>query len=374
MRHILILLIAILATVAFSQQAIAQCATEQAAYDSAKTALAAAEEEKRLADDNLNLLLATSFLDGIDEDMDDFGYSADKGLSGGSNPADRLRRQHAQTQARLRQSRAQRALDSAQSAFDAAESALAVCKAHNMKVDPLVLCPRCNRVDESHLADPQPSCSHSGNVYTCIDSSRHRQEICVGCNTRYWLCGSSAANHRRIYCYSGRRIVGYIGGFGSQAYIVGCRQWYYLCQSSAHRYVIINGWIRGKACMMSGSSGGSTPPATTPSGGGGGGGDSGSRVRCANMPAGATRRTRTHCDKGGYASSAYAHRTECTFPTHSRPITYWSCDAVARRYHTTSPSHSQRILTCRRCGTTFVQSKNGSCTHRGRRYSSHSGS
>lgn len=88
-----------------------------------------------------------------------------------------------------------------------------------------------------------------------------------------------------------------------------------------------------------GTSGTTTSPTVSSgsgsgSGGGSGSGDSGSRVKCQNTPVGAIRRNRRHCDKGGYASSAYAHRTTC-WKGHG----YWSCDAIARRYHTSSPSH-----------------------------------
>ena len=234
-----------------------------------------------------------------------------------------------------------------------------------------------------HLVDPQPECSHRWGVYSCSPSggSRHTQLVCSACNKTYWKCGShnhvqltcpgcnstywkctSAGNHTRMLCISGRHAVGSIGSYTSTAWITGCGQYYYYCQSSAHRMVKISGHMPRRACMISGSSSSSSGSGSGSSSGSGSG-DSSNRVRCGY----------SRCDKGGYASSRTAHQAVCTFPTHSRPITYWTCWPASRRYHTSSPSHSQPILTCRRCGTTFVQSRNGPCRHRGRRYSSHSG-
>ena len=148
----------------------------------------------------------------------------------------------------------------------------------------------------------------------------------------------------------------YVSDFTThQVSCAGCRETYYTCSPSdvsKHNFQVCMDCVYNDrpngvsfkcqgphSCYPTDDSDSSTNSNTVSSSGGtvsssGSGstsGDSSSRVRCANMPAGVTRHTQRHCDKGGYASSAYAHRATCY--AHSRPITYWTCEAAARRYH-----------------------------------------
>lgn len=259
-------------------------------------------------------------------------------------------------------------VNQAKASVAAAEKALEAAKGAYESCLSSYTCGGCNQLGD-HLVDPQPNCSHKGSVYSCQGSSvGTHNPVIGGCRHDYWQCDSNASSHRQVTCNSESLQSRHTGSIYT---VSGCGATYWQCRdASSHGGIIwYRAWPYKRCCLPTTASGSGSSGSGSGGGSGGGsgsgsGGDSGSRVRCGN----------SRCDKGGYASSRTAHQTECTFPTHSRPITYWSCHAAARRYHTTSPSHSQRILTCRRCGTTFVQSKNGSCTHRGRRYSSHSGS
>ena len=320
MKYTLILLIVAIALLAFAtpDAAAEPCSAQEANIAMARTAVASAERDLRLAEKKQkNHALFDHWLGSASEDQTGINC-----VTCSENA--------------LSISQAEAAVRTAKAAHKAAQDARDACLS-------------------SHI------CDNCGNT---TSSGTHKRVICGGCNVTYWSCGSSASNHRQVTCLS--QIVDVMffdAGWWGTFSVTGCGATYWECQgSSAHR-ILKNPTVR-RACSSSSSSG-STPPATTPSGSGSGSGsgDSSNNVPCGN----------SRCDKGGYASSRTAHQTTCTFPTHSRPITYWSCHAASRRYHTSSPSHSQPILTCRRCGTTFVQSKNGPCRHRGRRYSSHSG-
>lgn len=177
---------------------------------------------------------------------------------------------------------------------------------------------------ESHLCD---GCGRS------TTSGTHVRKICGGCNVTYWSCSSQAYNHRQVTCKSSRVSVNFDNGYYTTLWVTGCGAKYWVCKgTSAHR--IIKSPVVRRACTSSGGSstggggGGGGGGSDSGSGSGTGTGDSGSRVRCAN--AGPARR---HCDQGGWASSAYAHYS-ATCNSHRRgPVTYWSCDPTARRYH-----------------------------------------
>lgn len=169
---------------------------------------------------------------------------------------------------------------------------------------------------ESHLCD---GCGKS------TTSGTHVRRICPGCNVIHWSCSSAGRNtHVQVTCGT---IVHYSPSYRTWP---GCGKKYWLCMGSSGHGLNWGGSTRactGASAILGGSGSGS--------GGGGGGsgsgtgnGDSSSRVRCAN--AGPARR---HCDQGGWASSAYAHYS-ATCNAHRRgPVTYWSCDPTARRYH-----------------------------------------
>ena len=321
MKHIWILLIAILAMSAIAAIADepSECAALKTAFDNASAALSAAEDELDNAEDNLTLVLASSFLDGIAEGLDDFGHSADKGLGSGSNPADRLRRQHAQTQARLRKSRAQRALDAAQAAYNTAQGNYEMCVA-------------------SHIARwvTGPSCGHR---YIHAFESRHNLPFIFDCGHSSYLCKSS--EHQQVTCTSET-----FWHTGSIRVTIGCRATYWKCKdASSHRRI----WYRGspyKRCGLpshlsednsnGGTSGTTTSPTIQNNGGNTGGttgGTSADRVRCGH----------SNCQRGGWASSREAHKTTCP-AGHS----YYACSLNGASFHANCRAQRSGQVRCAR--------------------------
>ena len=181
-------------------------------------------------------------------------------------------------------------------------------------------------------------------------------------------------NEHQVVCNSGIVTVSYATGLVKRVHVGGCGKTFWKCtELDAHRFIDGVRDARRACCPPIIQT--TTSPTVQNNGGTNGGatgGDSSSRVQCGNAGS-----ARSHCDKGGYASSRTAHETTCTNAVHRTPVTYWSCDATARRHHTTSRSHTRPTLTCRRCGTTFTRGNNGTCRPSGagwrRSYSSHWG-
>lgn len=186
------------------------------------------------------------------------------------------------------------------------------------------VCPVCSQ-DVTHFSQHHITCNACGGTYwkcgagqvlaryskTAVSDGhgRHFQANCQNCRANFWVCKNDANPiHTGITCST-------------------CGETYYKCPTAA-RHVCSTTTTTGNTNSNTVSNNGGTVSNGRNSG------DSSNRVRCQNTNPGATRRTRTHCDKGEYASSRYAHRTTC-WKGHE----YWSCDPIARRYHTSSPSH-----------------------------------
>ena len=192
-------------------------------------------------------------------------------------------------------------------------------------------CSNCNQLGDDHYLRPQPGCRH--NVYSCqSDAGTHTQVVCGGCNATYWSCGNTwQTHHVQVTCGP---LVRYTPSYRSYP---GCGQKYWHCATGGSGHGIK--WDGTRACTgsrvintNSPTSGTTTSPTVQNNGGsvssGSGSGSSSDRVRCGN--AGNSRRS---CDKGGYASSTYAHYSATCTHRRGNVVTYWSCDATARRYH-----------------------------------------
>ena len=176
-----------------------------------------------------------------------------------------------------------------------------------------------------------------------VASPTAHQQVCGGCNQTYWSCYTPASRlHQQVTC-SYERVTEWFNGGARTGGAYGCGATYWKCKDSSAHSVVRVGAYYSRVCLQSsssgssssggGSGGGSTPPATTPSTGSGSGSGSGSglgsgsgsgsggsdtRVRCGH----------SNCQRGGWASSRYAHKTTC--PAGHR---YYACSLGGTRRH-----------------------------------------